>query len=499
MTSHPNSDAERAAADALDPLLMIDGAWQRGEGPEFEVVDPTTEIAVGRVASASPQQVAAAIEGARRSFDGGSWSRLAAADRSLVLTRASEALAAARESLIDLFVSETGCPVSLTRALQVDAMLEHFSWFAEAARRGPDWGFERALPVHLGPPASASALVREPIGVVAALTPYNIPLLTAAWKVGAALAAGCSAILAPSPRAALSTHAWVRALSEADLPPGTVSFVVGDETVGRSLTESPLVDMVSFTGSNAVGRHVMRQAAGGFKRLVLELGGKSPNLVLPGADVEAAAPPSILRFCRNAGQACGATTRTFVHRPDLDRYAAASRDFMSTLAIGDPREEKTVIGPLITAEHRDRVGGYVERALANGATIAAGGGRGLPAAGWFMEPLLVTDVSNRDEISRDELFGPVGVLIPYDDVEEAIKMANDSRYGLNANVWGATNEDALAVARHIRSGTVTINGGGGLRPDAPFGGYRESGLGREAGDAGLAEFLETKHLQWPVG
>lgn len=256
--------------------------------------------------------------------------------------------------------------------------------------------------------------------------------------------------------------------------------------------------MVTFTGSNAVGASVMRQAAGNFKRLVLELGGKSPNLVLPGADVEAAAAPSALRFLRNAGQACGATTRTFVSRADYDRYVTATQAVFDSVHVGDPWDECTVVGPLISAEHRARVEGYVERALAGGGVVEAGGGRPPLAHGYFMSPALVGCVANGSEIARDELFGPVGVVIAYDDVDAAVAMANDSRYGLNANVWGPPSQ-ALRVARRIRSGTVTVNGGGGLRPDAPFGGYRESGIGRQAGEEGFLEFFEIKQLQWPAG
>ncbi len=255
--------------------------------------------------------------------------------------------------------------------------------------------------------------------------------------------------------------------------------------------------MVTFTGSNTVGAQVARQAAGTAKRLVLELGGKSPNILLPGTDVASVVAPSALRFLRNAGQGCGATTRTFVPRADYERYVEAMRAFFATVPVGDPWRAETVVGPLISAAHRDRVEGYVARATAAGAVVEAGGGRPARDRGYFLNPTLVGNVDNRAEISRDELFGPVGVVIPYDEVSEAVAMANDSRYGLNANVWGPTPQ-AIEVARRIRSGTVTINGGGGLRPDAPFGGYRQSGVGREAGEAGFLEFFEVKHLQWPL-
>ena len=496
LTAAPLSADARALI--ATPSLILGGDATQGAGESIVAVDPFTELEVGSIASATVEQVRAAVHSAREAVDSGPWSRLGPNDRSRLLLRAVDGLARHRDALVELLVAETGSPISLTRALQVDAMMEHLAWFAEAARRGPVGGFEQQLPVHRGPPVrSEGVLLREPIGVVAALTPYNIPFMTAVWKVGAALAAGCSAILLPSPRAALSSLAWSRALLEADLPAGAFSFIVGEAEVGRELTESPQVDMVTFTGSNTVGRSVMRQASTNFKRVVLELGGKSANILLPGTDLEAVVGPSILRFCRNAGQACGATTRTFVPHTDYDRYADAARAFMTEVLVGDPRDETTVVGPLIRPEHRERVEGYVQRAVDGGAVIEAGGGRPETPSGYFMNPALVGRVGNDQEIAREELFGPVGVLIPYVSVDEAVNMANDSAYGLNANVWGPS-EAAAATARRIRSGTVTINGGGGLRPDAPFGGYRQSGIGREAGEEGFAEFFETKHLQSPV-
>jgi aldehyde dehydrogenase (NAD+)/betaine-aldehyde dehydrogenase len=411
-----------------------------------------------------------------------------------------EALDRRREALVEIVTMETGSPIALSRAQQADVMIEHLAWFADAAVRGPRGGFENRLPDRgTGPGGGGSVLVHEPIGVVAALTPYNAPFVTAVWKIGGALASGSTAVLQPSPRSALSSLAWVRLLSEADLPPGTVSFLCGGPQVGRQLTESGSVDMVTFTGSTGVGRSVMRQASANLKRLVLELGGKSPNVILPGTDIEAVVGPSTLRFSRNAGQACGATTRTFVPRRHYDDFVAATGAFLETVKVGSPWSEDTVVGPLISAEHRQRVDGYLERALSEGGVIEAGGGRPAAGHGYFLNPALVGRVDNRSEIAREELFGPVSVVIPYDDVASAIAMANDSDYGLNANVWGPEPE-ALDVARRIRSGTVTVNGGGGgLRPDAPFGGYRHSGIGREAGEAGFLEFFEVKQLQWPIG
>ena len=503
-TSAPPVPAELSAqtrALIAAPQVNLGGSWSVGAAEAVvTAVDPYTEHVLGDARCASDEQVDQAIRAARGAVDGGRWSGLSPADRSRLLHRAVDVFDRHRRTLAEIVTAETGSPITLTHAQQIAPMLEHLAWFADAAARGPRGGFEQGLPTRrTGSVTSASMLVREPIGVVAALTPYNAPLVTAVWKVGGALASGSAAVLMPSPLAVLSSLVWARLLGEADLPDGAFSFLVGDSSVGQRLTASNDVDMVTFTGSTEVGRQVARQASSNLKRLVLELGGKSPNVLLPGADVEAAAEPSALRFLRNAGQACGATTRTFVPSGDYEHFVDATRTVLPSVAVGDPWRADTVVGPLISAPHRDRVEAFVERAVATGGVVEAGGGRPQRDHGYFLAPTLVGHVDNAAEIAREELFGPVGVVIPYDDVASAIAMANDSPYGLGANVWGPPGP-ALEVARRIRSGTVTVNGGGGgLRPDAPFGGYRQSGIGREAGEEGFGEFFEVKQLQWPVG
>ncbi len=341
-------------------------------------------------------------------------------------------------------------------------------------------------------------LLREPIGVVAAITPFNYPINMVAWKVGPALAAGCSVVLLPSPRGTLCTLAFVRLAEEAGVPAGVLNLVTGGPDIGELLSSHPSVDMVTFTGSNAVGEAVMRAAAPTNKKVVLELGGKSPTVVLPGADLDRAVGPSMLRFCRNAGQGCGATTRILVHRNDVDAFVKRAIAFLEThVPIGDPTDDRIEVGPLITAEHRSRVEDYLSRAVSGGACVLTGGTRpDLP--GFFLLPALVTDVSADDEICQDELFAPVAVLLVYDTVDEAVTIANNSRYGLNALVWGE-HDQAVEVAGRLESGTVAINGGGPGRPDVPWVGAKQSGVGTEMGEDGFAEFFTVKHLQWPVG
>jgi aldehyde dehydrogenase (NAD+) len=255
---------------------------------------------------------------------------------------------------------------------------------------------------------------------------------------------------------------------------------------------------VSFTGSAAIGAKLMALAARSLKKVVLELGGKSPNLLLPGADIQAAIGPSAMRFCINAGQRCGATTRSLVPEASFEEFVRASAEFMAAIPVGDPHDENTVVGPLITDAHRHDVEGYLSRAIEAGATVVTGGGRppGLDN-GFYLEPTLLTGLPNTAEINQEELFAPVASVIPYRDLDEAVRLANETKYGLNANVWGPTSE-ALAVGRRLRSGTVTINGGGGKRDDAPWGGFGASGIGAECGEDGYREFFATKHLQWPI-
>ncbi len=477
---------------------LIDGVWSDGQADaRIEVIDPATEDTVASFQEASVDQARAAVDAARRAFDSGPWRDFTGEDRSRVLHQLADRLEARADEYADLVVAEIGSPVRLAKALHVGASIECLRFFADAAARGPRGGWEEALPLHEVPIMSASLLRREAAGVVSAITAYNYPLLLLARKVGGALAAGCTEVVIPSPRAPISTMALLRELDEIDIPPGVLNLVVGGIDVAKELTTNPAVDVVSFTGSLGVGREVMSQAATGVKKVVLELGGKSPNIVLPGTDFSEAVGPSSLRFMLNTGQGCGATTRTFVPAADYGDWVEASREFFGTVKVGDPRDPATDVGPLVGSAHRERVQGYVDRAVANGAVVEANS----PAPtdrGFFIDPMLVGSVGNADEISQEELFGPVGVVIPFDDVDQALELAHQTRFGLNANIWGPVPE-AIQLARKLRTGTVTINGGGGMRQDVPWGGMGASGVGREAGEEGFNEYLEVKHIQWPLG
>ncbi|HEY3260328.1 MAG TPA: aldehyde dehydrogenase family protein [Pseudonocardiaceae bacterium] len=490
------SPATLALLADLDDLRSE--GWVRAGGEhELEVVDPSAGDVVGRVPASSPGDVTEAVAGARTAFDGGPWSGLPAKERGRALQRLTAELDTHREAFAEIGVLEVGTPISLSRGLHGSAPVAFFEWFADAAVRGPMGGYQEGLPLSEQPVLAASTIFREPIGVVAAITAYNFPLLITAFKVGGALAAGCTAVLMPSPRTVLSAIAFARCARAAELPPGSVTVVLGEAAVGEALTTADGVDMVTFTGSVGVGRKVMEQAARGLKKVVLELGGKSPNVLLPGAEVATAVGPSILRYTRNAGQGCGATTRTLVPRAQYADYAAAAKEFVDGLTVGDPWDPATDLGPLIRGEHRDRVEGYVRRALDAGGVIEAGGGRPPADRGYFMNPALVGGVAPGAEICQEELFGPVGVLLPYDSVEQALEIANGTRYGLNANVWGPTDE-AMRFARRLKAGTVTLNGGGADRPDAPWPGLGDSGVGVDRGMEGFREFFTLRHVQYPL-
>lgn len=477
---------------------FIDGQWESGAAAPMASVNPSTSAVLAESPAANSEQVSRAVASARRAFEGGEWSRLAPAERAALLHRFADLLDCKRDEIVALAAAELGTPISAGGPLHVDLPSTFFRWFADAAARGPRDGFEQPMPLHHNPITTSSMLVREPVGVVAAVIAYNVPVMMSAYKLGGALAAGCSTVVVSSPRSILLMSAIIGLFEEAGFPRGAVNLVFGPPEVTAAVAGSADVDMVTFTGSPAVGTKILEYAAPNLTKVVLELGGKSPNVVLPGTDIAAAVPASALRFTRNSGQACGATTRTFVPQADFDEYVERSVQFLQTLTVGDPFDANTTLGPLITDEHRVAVEGVLSRAAAAGGLFPTGGGRprGLDE-GYFLDPTLVTGVSNTSEVAQEELFAPVGVIMPYQDLDEAARLANDVRYGLNANVWGPTSA-AIDFGRRLRSGTVTINGGGGMRADAPWGGPGYSGIGREGGEEGFREFFEVKHMQWPL-
>jgi aldehyde dehydrogenase (NAD+)/betaine-aldehyde dehydrogenase len=488
-----------AARGLIDgPTNYINGVWEDGQGTEvLASVNPTTTERIRDIPAASVDQTERAILAARAAFDSGPWSTVTPRERADLLLSLADVMERNAEELLEVVVTEVGAPVRLTRAMQVGMPIANIRWAAEMAIKGPQGGYEEALTPNWNVPASSSLLQRVPVGVVAGITGYNFPINSVIWKLGPGLAAGCTLVFKPSPRTPLSTMALVKLVEQVGLPPGVVNFVIGGNDTGELLTDHDAVDMVMFTGSLGVGRKIMQSAARTTKRIVLELGGKSATILLPGADIPALTEPSIMRWARNSGQGCGATTRTLVPRDAYDEYAESAGQYIDNLHIGSPWLEETDLGPLIRAEQRDFVEGHLNRALDRGATLIAGGGRPDGYDGYFMNAALVGGIDNSDEIAQEELFGPVGVLLPYDTVEEAIAIAHDSQYGLHGAVYGPP-ADAYAVAKRLRAGAVSINGGGFMRPEGPWGGFKLSGMGREMGDDGYREFFQVKHLQWPI-
>ncbi|NPC96041.1 aldehyde dehydrogenase family protein [Nocardioides sp. zg-DK7169] len=479
----------------------ISSTWMDGaSGESFLSVSPSTEAPLGETVTSSVEQVDEAVAAAKAAFHPSSqWRSWTPQMRADAINRFADILERETEPLSRLIASEVGTPVAACRAMQVGGPIDVLRWYATMALKGPRGGYEQALPHYDKPVASGSLLHYEPVGVVAALPAYNYPLNLLVWKLGGALASGCTTVVLPSPQGLWSTLRIFELLDEAGFPPGVVNLVTGGPEIGIHLTGHRDVDLVSFTGSDAVGAMVMSQGAlGSLSKAVLELGGKSPNIVLPSADLPATVGASILRFARNAGQGCAAWSRILVPEERVDEFCRLAEDFIAGVKVGDPMEEDSVVGPVISAAHRDKVEGWIAELMDRGASWGAGGGRpeGLDQ-GHFMRPGLLRDVHPDDPLADTEFFAPVGMIFGYRDVDHAIELANNTRYGLAGNVFGPLDE-AIQVARRIRAGTVTVNGGSGMRPDAPWGGPGRSGVGRELGEDGYAEFFEVKHIQYAL-
>ena len=480
--------------------IYINGNWCEGTGIDvLDIVNPATEEVIAHVPQAAARDVRSAIAAARRAFDEGPWPTLHPRERARVLVRMADALDKRRGELVELNVREAGSTRALAEFLQVGIPLEHFRDMAE--RVLPAFEFEQGVLPRIGTDLGQGVVLREPAGVAALVSAYNFPLLLNIMKLAPALAAGCTVVLKPAPTTPLEALVFGEIADEVGLPPGVINIVTGDADAGRELTTNPMIDLISFTGSDTVGRLVYEQAASSFKKVVLELGGKSANIVCDDADMAKAASAVIRNMVTHAGQGCALLTRTLVHRSRYDELVSMVSEGLAAITVGDPAEPSTMMGPLISAAQRDKVEALIASGVAQGARIAFGGGRptGLDR-GFFLEPTLFVDVDNSMDIAQKEFFGPVGVVIPFDDDDHAVHLANDSDFGLSGNVSAADPVRAYAIAKRIRTGMVTINdGGGSVSPHVPFGGYKQSGLGREWGVAGLEEFLQTKSVLWSAG
>jgi acyl-CoA reductase-like NAD-dependent aldehyde dehydrogenase len=410
----------------------------------------------------------------------------------------ADAVQARSAELIDLVVAEAGATVALARTGQVGVPLVHLRDLVD--RVMSSFPTVRPQPPTFGVGIGQGVIRREPVGVVSAITAFNYPVLLNLFKIGPALAAGCTVVLRPSPLTPLSALLLGEVALDVGLPDGVLNIVTGDTDVGTVLTSDPDVDMVSFTGSDIVGKLILGQAAPTVKKVVLELGGKSVNIVTEDADLDAAAAHAVLNFTRHSGQGCAAFTRILAHRAIHDELVDRIVARLEQVSVGDPTDESTDMGPLINDRQRARVLSYVESGQNDGAKLAFGGRRtaGLDR-GYYVDPTLFIHADNSMRVTREEIFGPVGVVIGFATDDEAVAVANDSPYGLSGSIWEADPARAYSVAARLRTGMVHINGGGGgVNPHSPFGGYKQSGIGREWGEAGYEEYFETKSVNWAV-
>ncbi|BCG00223.1 aldehyde dehydrogenase [Paraburkholderia sp. PGU19] len=463
--------------------IYIDGAFVRPHGDEwFDLFNPATERVIGRVRLADAKDARDAIAAAKRAFP--AFSRTSKRARIDMLKRMHAAVVAKEDVLYEAIVEEYGAPVSRGRW-----MAQHASnVLIEAAKVLEQYEFTRR--------AGTAEVVMQPLGVAGLITPWNSNAGFICGKLAAALAAGCSAVIKPSEMSALQTQIVTQALHEADLPPGVFNIVTGrGDSVGAQISSHPDVAKISFTGSTAVGKTILRTGADTLKRVTLELGGKSPTIVLDDADFEQVVPLAINAGFMNSGQACIAGTRILVPRQRLAEFEARVRDEVALARSGDPRDPRTTVGPMVSQKQWERVQRYIGIGIDEGARLIAGG-EGRPdglEAGWFVQPTVFSDVTNDMAIAREEIFGPVLSIIAYNDTEEAIKIANDTNYGLQAYVFGQDKTRAREVASRIEAGRVLVNTLA-HEPAAPFGGFKQSGIGREYGTYGIEAFLEPKAL-----
>jgi acyl-CoA reductase-like NAD-dependent aldehyde dehydrogenase len=479
--------------------LYINGEWLDGTGSDtVTVVNPATEEVIGTVPQATAGDVNRAVEAARAAFDEGPWPRMKPRERAAIMLKMGEAFRRRRADIVELNIREAGSVRMLAEFLQVGIPIEHFIDMAE--RVVPRFDFEQPMLPYVGMGIGQGVIVREPYGVAGLISAYNFPFFLNLFKLAPALAAGCTTVLKPSPYTPLEALIIGEIADEAGLPPGVLNIVTGDVAAGEALTRHPMVDMVSFTGSDAVGRKVYTQGADTLKKVVLELGGKSANVILDDANIEKVVGDVIAGFTIHAGQGCSLLTRTIVHESLHDELVSRVKAGLDYVKVGDPSDPATAMGPLISAQQRAKVEELIRVGQQEGAHIAHGGGR--PAGldkGFFVEPTLFTGVGNAMQIAQKEFFGPVGIMIPFQTEDEAVRLANESQFGLGGGVWSGDPVRAYNIARQLRTGTVILNGGGGgLSPHAAFGGYKQSGLGREWGEHGLSEFLQTKSISWGV-
>jgi acyl-CoA reductase-like NAD-dependent aldehyde dehydrogenase len=474
--------------------FFIGGRWVAPQTDDSaQILNPATEEVIATAAVPAPKDAISAIEAARAAFDDGPWPAMRPSERAAAVRRLGEILHARRSDLGELLTDEVGATLGLVKTVQVSWALEAFALCADWAEAFP---WEQPARSRAKPVVVNSLLMRDPVGVVSAITPFNYPLFVNAWKVAPAIAMGNTVVLKPAPWTPLDAFEIAHAAEEAGIPPGVVNVIGGGGAdVGEEMVSNPMVDMVSFTGSLVAGRRVGARAAETIKKVQLELGGKSAAVVLDDESPDRVGMLILGNCMLHAGQGCGCTTRLLVPQHMHDAIVEGVVNACRGMTIGDPRDPATMLGPLIREEHRRRVEGYVQAGLDEGAALATGGRRPPDLTkGFFYEPTVFTGVRNDMRIAQEEIFGPVLAVITYGDEDEAVRIANDSLFGLGGAVYSPNQERALAFARRLRTGFVGL-GGGMLNFEGAWGGYRQSGVGREW-RAGLEEYTELKHVTW---
>ncbi len=482
MTQQATRAPEAADLQTRDKLF-INGKWipSTGKG-SIDVINPATEEVVGRVPEGTAEDIDKAVAAAKGAFE--AWSQTPPEERAKYVAAIAAGLQARSEELATMIAKEVGMPVMMSRLIQAGAPIMTFSSIQMLIDQTK---FEETI--------GNSLVVREPVGVVGCITPWNYPLHQIAAKVAPALAAGCTVVVKPSEVAPLNAFLLAEVIEAAGLPAGVFNLVTGfGPVVGEAIAAHPDVDMVSFTGSTRAGKRVSELAAQTVKRVALELGGKSPNIILEDADLERAVTDGVTKCYQNSGQTCSALTRMLVPRDKLaqaEQIAAKAADAFTT---GDPFAAESRLGPLVSSVQHERVQNYIKKGVAEGAKLVTGGPDNPQDKGYYVKPTVFSNVTSDMTIAQEEIFGPVLSIIPYDDEEDAIRIANDTIYGLAGGVWSGDPERARRVARRLRAGQVEVNGGG-FNLMAPFGGFKQSGHGRELGKYGLEEYLEVKSLQ----